>query len=832
MRKQIARLYESVVLQHPICTLIVLAAALSFFAVNIPDFRLDASADSLMLEDDNDLKVFREIYSRYAIKEFVMVTYEPDDKLFSDRSLTELSRLRDELKKLPCVDSILSILDVPLLRTSNLKLTEIEPDRIKSLSDAAIDRKKARAELIDNPIYSNLLISKDGATTALVVFLVTDNALRIVSEKRVTLLNKKHNGGLSAEETERLQACEAKYQRAVDTFNARRSQDIADLRSVIAPYNKNATVLLGGVPMIADDMLTFIRSDLATFGVGVFLFIVATLFIIFRQKRWVVLPLVCCAYTVTMMIGILGLVQWKVTVISSNFISLMLILTMEMNIHLAVRYRQMCAEMPEASHFDVVTTTARTIVLPCLYAALTTILAFCSLVSSGIRPVIDFGWMMTIGLALTFVISFLLIPPLLLLMPRAPGARSDGLQSAVTNFLARIPRQFGGTVLICAFILAIVGLWGVSRLEVENSFVNYFKPETEICRGLRLIDAKLGGTTPLEVILHFQTEIETEDEEEDWEDDWEDDLDWAGDNNPDDYWYTPFKIEQIKKIHDYFDALPEIGQVLSLASLVRVIEDLNDGQPFDGVELGVLASKVPEPFKSDMLDPYVNIDHNEARITMRIVDSLPELRRNELLKRINADLTGKLGLEPESFTITGLMVLYNNMLQSLFRSQIMTIGTVLIGIFIMLLVLFRSLMLAFIASVPNALAICIVLGIMGLCGIPLDFMTITIASITMGIAIDNSIHYIYRFRDEFQRSGDYEATMSRCHGTVGRAIFNSSVTIIFGFSILMLSNFIPTIYFGIFTGLAMFIALMSVLTLMPKLLYIMKPFKVNQNTSM
>lgn len=826
MRHQTARLYDNLVLKHPVAVLLALAAVLAYFAASIPDFRLDASADSLMLEDDRDLKVFRDVYSRYAIQEFVMVAYAPEDGLFTDRSLDALTRMRAQLQELACVDSILSMLDAPLLRTSGLKLTEIKPEAIKNLSDPGIDRAQARIELTENPIYSDLLISQDGTVAALVVFLVTDEDLRTVSEERVSLLNKKHAEGLTHAEKERLEACEATYQEAIDTFNARRSADIAAIRAVIAPYNDNARVLLGGVPMIADDMLTFIRSDLTTFGIGVFLFIVATLFIIFRQVRWVVLPLVCCTYTVTMMIGILGFVQWKVTVISSNFISLMLILTMEMNIHLAVRYRQMCAEMPGASHFDVVSTTARTIVMPCLYAALTTILAFCSLVSSGIRPVIDFGWMMTIGLSLTFVVSFLLIPPLLLLMPRGKGASTHGLQSAVTAFLARIPRDYGRSVLVCAAVLAIVGIYGISRLQVENSFVNYFKADTEICQGLTLIDNKLGGTTPLDVILQFKSDTDTAgDDEDDWTADWEDDFGWAGDSSPDDYWYTPFKIEQIKKVHDYFAGLPEIGQVLSLASLVRVIEDLNDGEPFDGVELGVLARKVPEPFKTQMLEPYVNIERNEARLTMRIIDSLPELRRNELLKRIHADLAGKLGLEPESFTVTGLMVLYNNMLQSLFRSQIMTIGTVLAGIFIMLLVLFRSVTLAFIASVPNALAICIVLGIMGLCGIPLDFMTITIASITMGIAIDNSIHYIYRFRDEFQRSGDYAATMSRCHNTVGRAIFNSSVTIIFGFSILVLSNFIPTIYFGIFTGLAMLIALLSVLTLMPRLIYMIRPFK-------
>ncbi|MBM4311940.1 MAG: RND family transporter, partial [Deltaproteobacteria bacterium] len=480
MRRLFASLYESAILKHPVLTLIALAALLTVFVSYIPDFRLDASADSLMLEDDSDLKVFRDIYSRYAIKEFVMVTYEPSGDLFSDESLENLRRMHDELIELASVDSILSILDVPLLKTSGVKLTEITPDSIKKLVDEGIDRNKARAELTGNPIYSDLLISRDGKTAALVVFLKTDEDLQQVSGERVGLLNKKHDAGLTPEEKERLAACEAVYQKAVDSFNARRSRDVVDIRRVIRPYNESARVLLGGVPMIADDMLTFIRSDITTFGVGVFVFIIATLFIIFRQIRWVVLPLVCCAYTVTMMIGILGCVQWKVTVISSNFISLMLILTMEMNIHLADRYRQMCAEMPDASHFDVITTTVRTIVMPCLYAALTTILAFCSLVSSGIRPVIDFGWMMTIGLALTFIISFLLIPSLLQLMPRGSGARTDGLQSAVTGFLARIPREYGAAVLVASAVLACTGLWGISRLEVENSFVNYFKHNAEI----------------------------------------------------------------------------------------------------------------------------------------------------------------------------------------------------------------------------------------------------------------------------------------------------------------------------------------------------------------
>jgi len=582
--------------------------------------------------------------------------------------------------------------------------------------------------------------------------------------------------------------------------------------------------------MISDDTIAFVRNDLVVFGFGVFIFIVATLTIIFREVRWVVLPILSCFFAVLIMIGVLGFLNWKVTVLSSNFISLMLILTLSMNIHLAVRYRQLCRDMPSASQFDVVSTTARKMVWPCLYTALTTILAFSSLVLSAIKPVIDFGWMMTTGLSVTFLTSFLLFPSILMLLKKSRPITAEEKQSVITSRLASVAEFHGNKVIVLSVVLAIISLVGISRLKVENGFINYFSKKTEIYQGMKLIDEKLGGSFPLDIILNFgdtqnSSDKDTSNKDSDHDDfNEDDDFGWVDDYDPRDYWFTPFKVERIKKVHDYLDSIPEVGKVSSLASVIRVIEDLNDGKEFDGLELGVLIKKIPDQIRAEVINPYVSIDDNQARISLRIMDSLEDIRRGELIERIKNDLKGRFSLSEERAMVAGMLILYNNMLQSLFRSQILMLGIVLSGIAIMLLVLFRSISLSIIGIIPNLLAVGIVLGIMGLMDIPLDLMTITIAAITMGIAIDNSIHYIYRFREEFSSNNNYSETLRLCHRNIGKAIFNTSITIIFGFSILVLSNFIPTIYFGVLTGLAMFIAMLAILTLLPKLIMLWKPF--------
>jgi uncharacterized protein len=815
--------YRRLVLDHPVFTIFLLLLVFGFFVSHAKDFKLDASADALLLENDEDLKIFRNLNDRYENKDFLFVTFTPNQDLFSDSSLHIVASLRDELKQLELTDSVITLLDVPLVKQVDGSLSEVTSN-YRTLSSEDVDKVKAKAELISSPIFKELIISLDGNTTALQVNLKGNDDFRKLLYNRNALLQKQQEGTLSSDESTELDNVVDEFQLLKSEINKKDHQNILNIRAIMYKYEEFGNLHLGGVTMISDDMVTFIKSDLVVFGVGVFLFLVAMLSMIFRKARWVTLPLLSCIYAGMLMIGLLGLVGWNVTVISSNFISLMLIITMSMNIHLVVRYRQLRKDLPDLSQQELVMEMAGKMVWPCLYTALTTIMAFSSLVVSGIKPVIDFGWMMTIGLTVTFTTTFFLFPALLVLLkkPDIEEDKEGGFQ--MMPALSAFTVSHGNKILALSVVLMVVSVVGVSKLEVENSFIDYFSKDTEIYRGLKLIDDKLGGTTSLDIILKFDEEAEESAEAIDDEDD-EFDFGFGGDekDNPADYWFTPDKVEEVKLIHDYLEGLPAVGKVLSLASIIRVGEDVNQGE-FDAFELAIVYKRMPEELKSSMIDPYISIGNNEARINLRILDSLEDLRRKELLEQIHFDLTNKLGFSEDRIAISGLLVLYNNMLQSLFKSQILTLGVVMAGIALMLLLLFRSISLAIIGIIPNILASGIILGLMGLLGIPLDMMTITIAAITIGIAVDNSIHYIYRFREEFARTQDYIETLHYCHANIGKAVFYNAITIIIGFSILILSNFIPTIYFGLLTAFAMLVALLAALTLLPKLILIWKPF--------
>jgi hypothetical protein len=518
--------------------------------------------------------------------------------------------------------------------------------------------------------------------------------------------------------------------------------------------------------------------------------------------------------------GLLGLLGWKVTVISSNFIAMMLILTMAMNIHMSTRFLQLSKEKPNLSKKEIILKTTSKMFWPILYTVLTTICAFLSLIFSEIKPVIDFGWMMTLGLIVSFIVTFSLLPTLISFVSDPSVNINQNKNSVFTSLLGKISINNKNLIFIISTVIFFISIFGISRLEVENSFINYFSKNTEIYKGMKLIDEKLGGTTPLEVIIKFpKKENDVVDEEDEWEENETDDDDSK-------YWFTKDKIDKIDKVHNYLDSLPAAGKVLSFSSIIQVATQLNDNKPLGSLEMGVLYSKIPDSIRKEIVDPYISIEDSEARINLRIKDSKEGLRRNELIKQINYDLKNKIGLKEEEYKLTGVLILFNNLLQSLFKSQILTLGFVMIGIFAMFFVLFKNIKLSLIGVVPNFIAAFFILGIIGIVKIPLDMMTITIAAITIGIAVDNSIHYIYRFKEEYSKINDYKLTLKKCHSTVGVAILNTSITIVFGFSILVLSNFIPTIYFGIFTGIAMLLAMISVLTLLPALLLIFQPFKV------
>ena len=578
--------------------------------------------------------------------------------------------------------------------------------------------------------------------------------------------------------------------------------------------------------MIADDMMSFIKSDIIVFGIGVLIFIILTLWFIFRNLKWVIMPLIGCSTSVIFMIGLLGLLGWKVTVISSNFIALMLILNMAMNIHITVRFLQLKKEFPELTKSEAVLEASKKMMLPILYTVLTTICAFLSLVFSGIKPIIDFGWMMTLGLITSLFITFLLLPSLLNLMS-SEGEISiqDTEKSFVTSALASFTKKHNILIYGSTLLIIFISLFGIIKLEVENSFINYFDKETEIYKGMKKIDEDLGGTTPLNVILKFPKNKKESSSEDDEFDEWEEEIEEVDKAK---YWFTRDKMDKIINVHDYLESLPEVGKVLSFGSILRVAEDLNN-KKLQSLEIAVLYSKIPDEIKKEIVSPYISVEKDEARISLRIKDSLKDLRRNELITKIKKDLNEKLELDEKEYQLAGVLILFNNLLQSLFKSQILTLGIVMIGIFLMFLILFKNIVISFIGIVPNFLAAFFILGLIGLLEIPLDMMTITIAAITIGIAVDNSIHYIYRFKEEYNKINDYNKTLDRCHSTVGIAILNTSITIVFGFSILVLSNFIPTIYFGVFTGIAMLLAMVSVLTLLPRLIINFKPFEKDFN---
>jgi len=816
--------YRRWVIDRPWPIIVLLALSIGYFGWNAKEFRLDASADSLLLEDDKDLKVFRELSERYQSSGFLVVALTPRDTLFSRTTLDGVDQLAQELAEIDGIDSVNSLLDVPLLAQGEGSLTELASG-YRTLRDTDVDLRKAQEELVGSPIFSKLVISADGAVTALRLNVRPAPEFEKLQSERRRLSMAIREGDSSTVTAVRFRQVSTAYQQVKDQTDRANHEMILNIRKTLEAHQALGRLMLGGVTMIADDMITFIKSDLVNFGAGVLVFLIVMLAVIFRSIRWVFLPLASCVYAGITMIGLLGVAGWQVTVISSNFISLMLILTMSMTVHLIVRYRQFASDHHDWSHRECLSATMAKMVWPCLYTALTTILAFGSLVLSSIKPVIDFGWMMSLGLVVTFLTSFLFFPAIASVLGTA---RRPGPQAApgtrMTGWLSRISAERGAWVISISLVAAALGGVGISRLEVENSFINYFGKDTEIYQGLELIDRKLGGTTPLDVLIKFESQNDLSDTAEASGDS---ELDLllgtVSEGDPVDYWFTPEKIKTVSDAHDFLASRYGVGQVLSLASLIRVGESVTR-ESFDSFQLAVLYKRMPEDLKQALLTPYVSIDTNEVRLTARVKDSLPDLRRADLLREISAGLEQELGLSPERVQISGLLVLYNNMLQSLFESQILSLGVVMLGIAAMLLVLFRSLKLAIIGIVPNLLAAAVILGVMGWTKIPLDMMTITIASITLGIAVDNSIHYLYRFRSELPRLQDYVSTLHYCHANIGRAIFYTAITIIVGFSILVLSNFLPTIFFGLLTALGMAIALLASLTLLPRLILITRPF--------
>ncbi|MDP2562658.1 RND family transporter [Psychrobium sp. 1_MG-2023] len=836
MLPNIESLYSKYILAKPkqTCLLVLLVSLLFIF--QIPNFRLDASSDTLVIENDADLAFYREIKNRYGSDDFLIMTFSPQQDLFTVPSLKKLQQLSNQLIALNGVSNVISILNVPLINSPAISAEELQ-QRTPTLLSHGTDQQLAKTELISSPLYRDLLISSNSNTTALLIYLKSDEALESLKQQREHAQSLVDNKPLSFELRQALSSHNTALNQHIKTSQHQQAKLIADIRQLMTLYSSDTTLHLGGIPMITADSIAFIQHDLTTLGVMVLIFIIITLAIAFSRLQWVVLPLVTCFVTGAVMLGLLAWLNWPVTVVSSNFLSLMLILTLSLTIHLVVRYQELHWQNPQASQLILVRTMLRKKFIPCLFTAVTTIVAFVSLVVSGIRPVIDFGWMMTLSITVSFIMAFTFFPAMLMLLPVGQPVNQQNLTKRLVLTVAQILFRNKLSVAVSYLIIILLCVIGISSLTVENRFIDYFKPETEIYQGMALIDKELGGTTPLDIIINapkpteianntgkeplnaLDDELDLDFDESDLFDDEEPEL--ASISNG--YWFNPTMLEEVRSIHHYLDSQPQLGKVLSVSSGLSLINQIEPKTKNDNFTLSIVYSKLPLSVKSVIIDPYISQDGNQIRFSIRVFESDRSLKREELLDNIKQGLVNNFDLAPEQIQFSGMLVLYNNMLQSLFDSQIYTLGTVFFCIFLMFLMLYRNISLSLITLVPNLVAAAMVLGLMGWLNIPLDIMTITIAAICVGIAVDDSIHYVHRFKVEYAKHQDYQVAILNSHASIGRAMYYTSITITFGFSIFVLSNFNPSMFFGLLTGFAMLVALIANLTLLPLLLMRFKP---------
>ncbi|WP_149710030.1 efflux RND transporter permease subunit [Campylobacter concisus] len=773
---------------------------------------IDASAETLLLEHDPDLKAYRQIAKRYDSPGLLVVAFTPKDDLFSPKNLELIKNLSDELAKNDMVSSVISILNVPLLNSVKGGVTGIL-DHTPTLSDKDINISKAKLEFAKSPIYSGNLISKDLKTTAIALNLKQDDKFNELLNERNLLSQKESNGTITQAEKLKFKALLVEFKAYRDELRKSDHKNLEAIKAAIAKFNANDELFLGGANMIADDMIGFIKSDLLVYGLSVLALLSFSLWLFFRQIRWIVLPMFICAVSAIFTTGIFGMFGWEVTVISSNYIALQLIITISTVIHLVVSYREFYARHPKYSQNQLIYLTLRDKFSPSFWAIFTTVIGFSSLMSADIKPVIMLGIMMSAGISVSLVLAFLLFGAVNVNLKKLAPVRTFENSFKFTKYCANLALNSRKIIYAVCVLVVCFGVYGISKIKVENSFIGYFKESTQIRQGMQIIDTKLGGTIPVDVIVKFkesEPKQEKSDEKDDFESEFENDAKSAK------YWFNSYHTRVAEKIHDYLKEQKFVGNVSSLATLIKAIKELNNGVSDDFL-LAAMYEKLPLEYKTILLSPYVSVENDELRFSLRIVDSDPKLRRNLFLKELKAGLAKLTKNDNVNIEVAGMMVLYNNMLQNLLSSQVDTFGLTVAILFVIFCFVFRSIKLATIAIVSNLIPLCTLFGVMGFFGIPLDVMSITIAAISIGIGVDDIIHYIHRFKEELLTKDVFES-IKAAHASIGYAMYYTSFTIFLGFSVMITSNFIPTIYFGLLTDLVMIFMLLGALIILPSLI--------------
>ena len=814
--------YSNFVITKPliILSLVFLVICLAF--QGITNFKLDASSDALVLEGDAALKKYRENEEEFGDSSFLIVTYEPNAELFSDKSLSTLQEIESKLSNIDGVDSVLSLLDAPIFFQPKVSLTEVS-DNLKDLTTEGIDLKLAKNEIINNPIYKDLIISSDGSITAMQVVLRGNDEYDLLVKKRYEILETLDSKEPITNEIRQslikeLQSINSRIGYLNDEESNFNSKLVKEIRDILGLYKSDATLYLGGPAMITSDMMNYIRSDLVVFGSAVALVFAIMLYLFFGNIWFVALPILNAFFTTFVTAGFLGFMDWKISVVSSNFIALLLILTISLTVHVLVKINELKNE--RADYKDSLVNSVNQMFLPCFFAAITTAVAFLSLLLGDLKPVIEFGKMMAFGISIAFIFTFSFLPSAISLIKESNSRDYLSLHK-ITNKILQLAKNNSFIIYLLFAATFCILIFGSTKLIVENRFIDYFDEETEIHQGMLEIDKNLGGTATLDIIIREPLEEISNDS---IEDDFFDEGLFDDDNsNASGYWWNVYSLAELEAIHDYLESLPEIGKVLSVSSGIKLARMINDGEDLNDLELALLRSVLPEDIRETLLYSYINNDDSIVRISTRVNESADNLNRKELLDKINYDLQTKFNLSEDRFEMTGLAVLYNNMLQSLFQSQIGSLTLVFSVIALMLLLIFKSFKIMVIGLIPNIFVASSVVGILGLLKIPLDIMTITVAAISVGMAVDNTIHYIHRFKKEFSLTNNYKTSMQNSHKTIGRAMFYTSTTIILGFLVFATSNFNPSVYFGIFVSLAMVMALLGALTLLPQLILLFKP---------
>ncbi len=828
----IKKIYDKVIFSHTKMMVGLFVFLFFIFGYYASKVEIDASAETLLVDNDKDLAFAREVNRNFANPNYLIMTFSPKQSLLSKESIDTIKSISSDLKKVPNIQSVMSILNIPLLQSPIVPLSNLieKVDTLETKSDP--NMAMVKHELLTSPLYKDIFVSQDFKTTAIVIEIKNDDRFDALLTKRNKLFNKKREGTLTVSEEKEISNVIEEFKKYRDKEREATHNQIKQIRAIVAKYQSKGDMFIGGVTMISNDIIGFVQSDLKSYGVLLIVMLMVVLWFVFGKLRWVVISIAVSLFSIVATAGVLGIFGFEVTVVSSNFIAIQLITTMSIIIYLVVRYREIHLKYPKSTQYKLVINTVLSKLNPSFFSVVTTIAGFSSLVLSKIEPVVNFGYMMSVGIFISLVIIFILFPLIVLMVGKSSETiNSNHAIEKVMNFISGYVKNHLRLIFVVSVLTVGFAISGALKIIVENSFINYFKSDTEIYKGMKVIDEKLGGTTPLDIIIQFKEDgtirsataksTLNEDDFSDFEDEFA--------NQADDpkYWFSQDKVETITAVHHYLETIPQIGKVQSLASLLELGKILNNGKKIDDIMLALLYTKMPKKEYQAVMSPFVNIEKNQARISTRIVDSNPNLRRDALIQKINQDLSKIIKNKETTYQTSGLMVLYNNMLQSLFESQILTLGTALGIVFVMFVISFRTINDSLIALVANSVPISTLFGIMGWFDIPIDVMTITIASISIGIGVDQSIHFIHRYKVEFAKDNSYIEAMKRTHRSVAFAMSFTSFAIMLGFSVLIFSNLVPTVLFGFLTVVVIFAVWVSSIMLLPALIIAFKPYSKN-----